>query len=250
MLGPLVLTVEGLFGAGVLLLLVNRAGAIRDTASRRADRIKLVVYFVLIHGLLAAAYWGRTAAGALLGVALVAGIREARACSRRSPGVPASLLIAPLAIGFGHALVAPGAPWFSSFALLILLVASTDSFAQLTGRLWGKHPLAPRVSPSKTVEGWIGGFIAATGVALACGFLAPEIPAAGRFLLGAATSLGATAGDLLFSAAKRRAGIKDFSSLLPGHGGVLDRFDSLALAAPVYVWVRASLVAGPPMEGG
>lgn len=241
MLAALVVVLEGLFVAGAVLLAADHARHRRDPAARRTDWIKIAVYFALVHALLASAWMGRAATGVLFALTLAAGISEARACARRLPGMAAPALVAVLALGLSHAVFAPGDSWFSSFALLTLLVSSTDSFAQLTGRLWGRARLAPRISPAKTVEGWAGGLLAAAGIALGCGFLAPELPAAQRLLLGASTSLAVTAGDLAFSAAKRRAGIKDFSSLLPGHGGVLDRFDGFAFAAPVYVWGRVVL---------
>jgi phosphatidate cytidylyltransferase len=116
-----------------------------------------------------------------------------------------------------------------------------DSFSQLWGRLLGKRPLCPRLSPGKTVEGLVGGGLTTVAVAAALGPLLlghSPVPMAG---LGALTAAGAVVGDLAFSWIKRRAGLKDFSSALPGHGGVLDRFDSLVVGAPVFFWSRLVL---------
>jgi phosphatidate cytidylyltransferase len=215
-------------------------------ATSRADWLKFLVYLALIHTLLLSAVAGRVMTAAIFAGLCVTGARELRAhrdalprVLRAAPLLPALLL----AIGLAHSLLGPERAWFNSFALLVLLVASTDAFAQLCGQLCGRHRPFPRLSPRKTAEGLLGGWIAALLVSVLCGFLAPELPAVRRACLGIATALAATGGDLLFSALKRRAHIKDFSSFLPGHGGILDRFDSMVLAAPVYYWTRV-LVAG------
>jgi len=238
----LLLVTESLFAVGAVLMAACHARKPPDPSAARMDWVKLGVYFVLIHALLGAGALGRAVAGALFAIVVAAGVVESLAVRSKLggflPAMPATLL----ALGLAHALVAPGARWFSSFAFLVLVVASTDSFAQLSGRLWGRRRAFQRVSPNKTVEGVVGGVTAATLVALFCGFLTPGLPALHRALLAIVTSAAAIAGDLVFSIVKRRAGIKDFSALLPGHGGVLDRFDSIALAAPAYVWARALLL--------
>jgi len=232
---------ESLFAVGVVFMAACHARRPLDARARRLDWVKLGVYFVLIHALLGAAALGRTVAGALFTLVVAAGIVESLAVRSKLAGFLPAMPAALLALGLAHALLAPGALWFPSFAFLVLVVASTDSFAQLSGRLWGRRRAFSRWSPNKTIEGVVGGLTAATVVALSCGFLTPGIPAHRRALLAIVTSAAATAGDLLFSAVKRRAGIKDFSALLPGHGGVLDRFDSIAVAAPAYLWVRTLL---------
>ncbi len=108
-----------------------------------------------------------------------------------------------------------------------------DSFAYYGGRLLGRHKLAPRVSPKKT---WEGAIIGAIG-SLAAGAVAPltyfkGLPIAHALIIAAVVSVIGPLGDLFESALKRGAGVKDSSSLLPGHGGVLDRLDSLLFAAP------------------
>ena len=112
----------------------------------------------------------------------------------------------------------------------ILMVWANDTFAYLTGRLWGKHKLMPTVSPGKTWEGFAGGLIG-SGVVAAAVFGPAEIGA------GVAVAVLATAGDLTESAWKRRHGLKDSGSLLPGHGGAMDRFDGFVYVAPAFaVW--------------
>lgn len=108
-----------------------------------------------------------------------------------------------------------------------------DAFSQVSGQLFGRHALVPAISPTKTVEGLIGGFIFCliTSVVVS-GML--EIAVAKAMLLGLITSASAFAGDLLASWFKRKMKIKDFSKTLPGQGGVLDRFDSFIVAGFVY----------------
>lgn len=122
------------------------------------------------------------------------------------------------------------APWI---AWLLAVVWSADTGAYLIGRRFGRLKLAPLISPRKSVEGLIGGLFTATllGTASAVSWLdAPPIWAIpASFLVAAA----AEAGDLIESLFKRAAGIKNSATLIPGHGGVLDRIDSLLLAAPV-----------------
>ena len=119
--------------------------------------------------------------------------------------------------------------------LLMLTVIASDTGQYYTGRLAGRRPLAPRISPKKTVEGAVGGFVFGAVVMIAIGsWWAPSIPAALRALLGVTVVALGIAGDLFESMLKRSAGVKDSSALIPGHGGVLDRIDALLFAAPVY----------------
>jgi len=233
---------ESLFAVGAVFMAAGHAMRRPEPRARHLDWVKLGVYFVFIHALLGAAALGRAVAGALFALVVAAGIVESMEIRTKLSGLLPAMPVALLGLGLAHALLAPGALWFSSFAFLVLVVASTDSFAQLSGRLWGRRRAFPRWSPNKTVEGVVGGLTAAVIVALSCGFLTPGLPALPRALLAIVTSAAATAGDLLFSSVKRRAGIKDYSALLPGHGGVLDRFDSIAIAAPAYVWARMLLL--------
>lgn len=111
------------------------------------------------------------------------------------------------------------------FAFLILCIF--DGFSQVTGQLLGKRKLFPKISPNKTVEGFIGGATFAILSGLIFRQLIPEIPLPEVLLLGAVVVLFAFAGDTAKSVYKRKYHVKDFSRLIPGHGGFLDRFDSL-----------------------
>jgi phosphatidate cytidylyltransferase len=134
-----------------------------------------------------------------------------------------------------HGIGADG-PKLLMFVLVITWVG--DSAAYFVGRAIGKHPLAPALSPKKSWEGTIASILGALLVAmLFARFLAVPLPH--LLAMAAAGNVAGQAGDLLESAYKRSAGVKDSGSLLPGHGGVLDRIDALILAIPVvwYYWI-------------
>ena len=118
--------------------------------------------------------------------------------------------------------------------LVIILVAAwgSDVFAYFTGRLFGRHKLIPEVSPKKTVEGSIGGIVCATLLAVLYGFIVSKatdlvpnyiVLAVSTFVLSAVSQVG----DLIASLIKREYGVKDYGKIFPGHGGVMDRFDSV-----------------------
>ena len=125
-------------------------------------------------------------------------------------------------------------------ALLAIAIIVSDSGQYYTGRTFGKHLLAPSISPKKTVEGAIGGVVLG-GAAMTLGGLRvfPNASVAMLVLVSAAVVTLGIVGDLFESLLKRSAGVKDSSGLIPGHGGVLDRIDSWLFAGPVfYVFVR------------
>jgi len=129
--------------------------------------------------------------------------------------------------------------------LLTVCVVLTDTAAYFTGKAIGRHPLAPIISPKKTWEGSIGGLIAAVLGALVIWALDrefgwadyPDWTSARYSLTAAALSIVAQVSDLVKSAVKRDAGVKDSGHLLPGHGGALDRFDGFLFAAPVLYYM-------------
>ena len=114
----------------------------------------------------------------------------------------------------------------------------TDSAAYFTGKRMGKTKLIPDISPKKTVEGSIGGVIGCTAIVTIYGlfinnYFSANIWIGHYILLGLIVSIVSQVGDLVASSIKRLTGIKDFGNIMPGHGGVIDRFDSILLAAPV-----------------
>jgi len=119
--------------------------------------------------------------------------------------------------------------------LLMLTIAVSDTAQYYTGRAAGRRPLAPAISPKKTIEGAAGGFVfGALTLAVVGAWWLPDVAIGFRALLGVTIVALGIAGDLFESMLKRSAGVKDSSPLIPGHGGILDRIDALLFAAPVY----------------
>ena len=118
---------------------------------------------------------------------------------------------------------------------LLALIWVADSAAYFSGRTFGRHKLAPAISPGKSVEGVAGALLATAAVAVMLGLgPLPQTDLTGWVVLVLAVTLVSVTGDLFESLLKRRRGLKDSGHLLPGHGGVLDRIDSLIAAAPVF----------------
>ncbi len=253
----LIITSGALFAIGAILIAITHRLKGSDAAGRRLDWVKYNVYLALISLLLALGAAGRSYTLSFYAVIAAGGTAELYRLLRRSrrsnddrtevAGKAHALTLAVLffVVAAGlltHLFLGPAQTWRGSYSMVLLVVAATDSYAQLLGRLLGRHRLCVRLSPCKTVEGFLGGILSATALAPTLGFLTPDISAPALALLGLLTALAATAGDLLFSLIKRHLGTKDFSGLLPGHGGLLDRFDSLILAAPVSYWTRLLLL--------
>lgn len=124
--------------------------------------------------------------------------------------------------------------------LIFTLTATwaTDTFAYFTGMAFGRRRIAPALSPKKTVEGCVGGLLGSLLVAAVFSVIYDFLPVSKVLLLGLSLGAAALVGDLLESAFKRQAGVKDSSDLIPGHGGILDRIDSTLFTAPlVYYFV-------------
>ncbi len=121
-------------------------------------------------------------------------------------------------------------PWI--LLALFILVWANDVFAYLVGSAIGKHKLSPGLSPAKTWEGSAGGFIFTVGFAWLFSLFAQNLSVEHWLWLGVIVSVGANLGDLAESLLKRNAGVKDSGTLLPGHGGVLDRFDAVLFVTP------------------
>jgi phosphatidate cytidylyltransferase len=136
------------------------------------------------------------------------------------------------------------------FIWLIFIVAwSSDTFAYAVGKTIGKRKLTPELSPNKSVEGFIGGIVGATILSYIYGIIVLRLTNVNinRFplyclFIGSAGSIISQCGDLIASLIKRFNGIKDFGKIIPGHGGILDRFDSVILVTPFIYYILSALI--------
>jgi phosphatidate cytidylyltransferase len=179
-----------------------------------------------LHGVLrATALWWLVAFGWLA--------LRAQAGGRVSALVVGFLVLVPAGLGLSRLVqLQPDGRLLLLF--LIVLIAAADVGAYFGGRRFGRRKLAPHVSPGKTWEGFAAGMLAAAAVAV-LGALAFDRPLISWLALCVLVALVSVVGDLTESMFKRHAGLKDSSGLLPGHGGVLDRVDSLTAAAPTFL---------------
>ena len=194
-------------------------------------------------------FWGEPSGGAVLGMLALVMLLFALAMTSAkqvSLTVLAAVLFAALVIPYllstAIRLVGQGGGDAHKGRLLVYLpiigAFASDTFAYLTGRAFGRHKLCPEISPKKTVEGSVGGIVMAPLLVILYLFLiskaygyAVSYPSA--VVCGIGSAFAGQLGDLSMSFVKRRCGIKDFGKLLPGHGGILDRFDSILFAAPL-----------------
>jgi phosphatidate cytidylyltransferase len=206
---------------------------------RRDRRTKFISYFCVVHLVLLCAFLGALmVTGLMAGIFSIGAFELYRALS--PPGtmripVRATIGAAYLLLSFGLLLVVNTSPQ-EQVVFAYLVVAAFDGFSQVAGQLFGTHPLARSISPGKTVEGAFGGTAAAIAMAL---LLRPLVNLTTIQSLGACCWIvpAGLSGDLFASWVKRQAGIKDFGTLLPGQGGVLDRFDSFLFAGQVSFFV-------------
>lgn len=196
-------------------------------------------YIVLVGGI----WW-------LLAIALVFNFPRSKSLWQRSRifvGAFGILILVPawVALMSLRSLHYDSNPTFGGWAVLFvfILVWAADVGAYFAGKRFGRHKLMPNVSPGKTMEGFIGGLFLSI-VAMYLVSLLLELPAElmlGYYIVGIATVLVSVFGDLNESMFKRCAGVKDSGSILPGHGGILDRIDSLTSALPIfllgYLWL-------------
>lgn len=138
-------------------------------------------------------------------------------------------------------LAAPDGPW--RIIVFILLTIGNDIGGYATGVLFGKHPIAPQISPKKSWEGLAGSLVVQCLIGVGAFIWIFEAPWWQGLIMGAVLTVTATAGDFAESAIKRDLGVKDMGSLLPGHGGIMDRLDSLVVNA-FAAWALFALFLG------
>jgi phosphatidate cytidylyltransferase len=201
--------------------------------------------------------WIVAVIAALTIASLAAALSRAEEMSKSLPSVSATVfgviyvaLLAGFLIGvrvMPDALAGQPIPHLASklLTMFFAMVMMTDTGAYYTGRSIGRHKLAPRVSPGKTIEGAVGGFITAIITGPLCKLIFfPEIPVLHAALLGAAIGIIGQIGDLAESMLKRGSDVKDSGTLLPGHGGMLDRVDSILFCAPLLYYYSRIFIAG------
>lgn len=235
---------------GILLYTFLFAGVVewRTALRRQAHRVSLVPIGIATFGMGIATWFG---AAEGLAVALLVGcggmvawrVVDERIANTfaESTGSIFALMWIPFLGSFVMLLEMPDDGW-QRFVILLVAVAGNDTGALYSGMAWGKHKLAPRVSPKKTVEGALGGVALGTVAAAVGAYFFYD----GQWWIGAAVGVAAAIasifGDLAESALKRDMEVKDMSGIIPGHGGILDRIDSLLVAGPAAYVVFALLV--------
>ena len=143
-----------------------------------------------------------------------------------------------LFIGFSFNLIIITRNYDLSYIIYLLLITTlTDTFALFTGMLVGKHKLCPKISPKKTIEGLVGGVLMGTIAATVFynTVISSSVPLVLVIMLTLLLALVGQLGDLVFSSIKRYYDVKDFSDIIPGHGGILDRFDSLVFVTLAFI---------------
>jgi len=237
--------------ATIVLFAIASVFALREfitlTPTRPGDHLPLVVCFYV---LLPVQYWligddwynlfaiFLPVYGFLLLPVLTALSGDTEQFLERVTKIQWGLMITVYCISYAPALLLLKIPGFDGQNLLLMIymlmvVQLSDVLQYVFGKLFGKHRIAPRVSPSKTVEGFVGGGASATAIGAALWWITPFTPlqSAG---MAAVVVIAGFLGGLALSAVKRSIGAKDWGSMIEGHGGMLDRLDSVSFAAPVF----------------
>ncbi|MFD2796204.1 phosphatidate cytidylyltransferase [Promicromonospora vindobonensis] len=232
----------------VVLLMWAGLWELRQAFARRELRLPMVPLFVGAAGMIVSAYRGGAEALFVAFVLTVAATVVWRALDgsglsavRDSAASVFAAAYLPFLAGFVVLMLAQPDGEIR-VVLFILLAVANDTGGYIAGVMLGRHPLAPTVSPKKSWEGLAGSIVLATAVGvLGAVYGLGESPVLG-IALGVMTAITATVGDLAESLLKRDLELKDMGSLLPGHGGVLDRLDSMIITAP-FVYLVLSVVA-------
>ena len=239
--------------ATVVLFALASAFALREfitlTPTRRGDHLPLVVCFYVLlpvqYWLIADGWYNLFAIflpvyGFLLLPVLMALSGDTEQFLERVTKVQWGLMITVYCVSYAPALLLVQVPGYSAqnqnlllMIYLLTIVQMSDVLQYVFGKLFGRHKIAPNVSPSKTVEGFVGGGLAATALGIALWWITPFTPLQ-ACAMAAVVVVAGFLGGLALSAVKRSIGAKDWGSMIEGHGGMLDRLDSVSFAAPVF----------------
>jgi len=249
---------------GVVLLLVG-AGAIEFLRMMRAKafRPRVIPGVALALAWPAVLYWAPSAPVSVVSL-LVVGVIGIAAAEMLDPGSREAIASVSVTVFggtyvgllFGHQVLVreiarevPGAPYWLGAILLALPITLTwinDTSAYMVGRRWGRRRLLETVSPGKSIEGALGAFVLTVAAAIPLSLVVDHwvgiLGVLDAVAIGALMGLGGPVGDLIVSLFKRDAGVKDSSHLIPGHGGILDRFDSSLVTVPLFYYYLHGVV--------
>lgn len=237
-----------LFTIGLYLVCIGAVWEWRSALRASGRRMSLLPIVVAIAGMGVATWYGKSEGLIVALLVACAGVVAWRVVDERIENTLAdslasmfTLLWIPFLASFFVLMEQSHTGWERVY-ILIFAVTGNDTGALIAGMLFGKHKMAPRISPNKTWEGFVGGLVLGTVAASVLAYFILD----GAWITGAVVGLAAAAaavvGDLAESAIKRDISVKDMSSFLPGHGGILDRIDSMLVAAPVAYVVFALLL--------
>jgi phosphatidate cytidylyltransferase len=235
----------GVLAAAALVIALHELISAFATAGIHVARTP--VYATTIAAMATAYIWGTEALLVCMGAGVVAVLlwRIRRGSEGYLKDVSASVfLLGYIALMAGFAmlmLAAPDGPW--RIIVFILLTIGNDIGGYATGVLFGKHPMAPQISPKKSWEGFAGSLVVQCLIGVAAFVWVFEAPWWQGLIMGAVLTVTATAGDFAESAIKRDVGVKDMGTFLPGHGGIMDRLDSLVINA-FAAWALFALFLG------
>ncbi|MCP1301029.1 phosphatidate cytidylyltransferase [Chryseobacterium sp. S0630] len=156
-------------------------------------------------------------------------------------GISVALLICLFA--FPHLLwIRERSDGLTAIIFIVVVTELNDVFQYLMGKFFGKHKITPQISPNKTLEGLIGGVFLTVILSNILGYFLLETGILTNSILGIVLGISGFLGDIFMSYIKRKTGVKDTGNLLPGHGGLLDRMDSLVFNAPLFFWLFPLLI--------
>ena len=240
--------VKWLFGVLTAVALVIALTELTQAFAQRDIRVaRTPVYATTVVGMAAAYIWGAEALLVCMGAGVVAVLlwRIRRGTEGYVRDVTASIfLLGYIALMAGFAmlmLAAPDGAW--RIVVFILLTIGNDIGGYATGVLFGKHPIAPQISPKKSWEGFAGSLIVQCIIGVSAFIWIFHAPWWQGLIMGVVLTITATAGDFAESAIKRDLGVKDMGTFLPGHGGIMDRLDSLVINA-FAAWALFALFLG------
>lgn len=176
-----------------------------------------------------------------LGVVILLYFLILKSTLKQSYGILIALLVCLFA--FPHLLwIRSSTNGLNSIIFIVVVTELNDVFQYLMGKFFGKHKIVPQISPNKTLEGLIGGIFLTVILSNILGFFLLKTDLLTNSIIGIVLGISGFCGDIFMSYIKRKTEVKDTGTLLPGHGGLLDRIDSLIFNAPLFFWVLPFLI--------